>query len=1458
MRLFDLRSLCFLALITFSGSLSLSAQCPASLGCNDNVQVSLSFFCDAVLSPDLLLEDHNANCLTQVRIYNEFDVLDKITDTSTTPFTYPTVDLSYIGKRWKGEVFYRDDSGTEISCWGYFTVEDKIKPSVTCLDDFTVSCKEDLSELFTSTSTATYCAQLGDLDTDPNTETFKLTSGTTTLKPWEILTGLTANLVVPCGDPGTGSGGGTGSGTGSGTGPGGGAVFFTGFDLGDHIAIDCDANGNYDFNTIAGVAATGLTTGCPTITLPTGSFPPSELCFTVTAQSFGSYNPDNCDPNAEVVILSDVVDENECGNEGFVALRRIKYLVRDGQGATSTECSVDINFSAEPLSEIEFPADFKLQDSIDFCLTIDSIGPDVTGRPTLNGCVLEEGNLCKLNVSFEDTRLDDGTCNSNFIVRRKWVILDWCLGEYRQFFQTITVIDSKAPICSASPDFPVEATNGCSTDYLVTPFVSGSETFLNVLSDCSAVSIVRVEYTQTRDAFAFDDDLGPIFIATPLDDDTYLLDDLGVGQHWVRYILVDECGNSNEDDGTQCFFEITVQDSNPPIAVCDQFTAVSLADNGWGRLYPLSLDDGSYAPCGGDLTLEVRRSSNPCDTTLLDRDDTIYGPYVQFCCEEAGQTIPVMLQVTDAGGQTNACTVNVVVQDKNNDAVVVCPTPSTIIINDCDMEDPTDMFGTPTLSGQCAAPEIIDVINTSSMNDDCGVGSFTRSWVIAVNGNTGAAPNCSQTISVTGNDGFTQNSFVFPADVTLTDCVDFTTDLGLFPTFNGVKVTEANVCARLAFSFKDNSFFNQEDYCVKTIRTWTVINWCIYDPQTNPGEGIWSDTQIIKVRNTAAPTISGCVQDTTVILVADLDDCDAFANIPVPSAVDACFGNDLPAGDFNWTVNGPGTDTSGSGSTASQVLGVGTYTVTWSIIGGCNTTATCSYSIRVDDNGGPTAYCRSQVTTVITGPTPGGLPSVEIWASDFDLGSTDACGGVLSVSFDSLDITDTRKVFDCTQIGNHTVTVYFTDSDGNQDFCVTTATIQVNGNFCDTIGSITVIDIEGDIYTEKNHMIDNVNVELMNAANNSMGTYNTVDGHFAFNDITAYGNYTLQATGDNDYLNGISTLDLIMIQRHILGIEYLDSPYKIIAADVNSSESINGIDLVELRKLILGIYTQLPQSDNWRFVEEDFVFVTPQSPWPFVEDISLLQVNQDMMDNDFIAVKIGDVDVSAIVSLEDDEVENRNAGEVKVLHDLLSIGENEYLVPVYLDEEISLYGLQLAIRLNEGMDMDLFEVGKLAVSDNQIRYDEGVLRIAFSSEDLLTVKPGEALFHMTVSSENTITEAFTIDAGLMKSELYNEDFQVVNLEAGNMMNDNQIILHQNVPNPFNGTTRIRLDLPTADEVTFSVLNLAGQIISTESKFYEAGENFIILNSEDFEENGVYYYKVEAGNYSTTRKMIKVD
>src|SRR5690606_38908605 len=68
-------------------------------------------------------------------------------------------------------------------------------------------------------------------------------------------------------------------------------------------------------------------------------------------------------------------------------------------------------------------------------------------------------------------------------------------------------------------------------------------------------------------------------------------------------------------------------------------------------------------------------------------------------------------------------------------------------------------------------------------------------------------------------------------------------------------------------------------------------------------------------------------------------------------------------------------------------------------------------------------------------------------------------------------------------------------------------------------------------------------------------------------------NYSILPVKDDNPLNGVTTFDLVLISKHILGSEPLNSPYKMIAADANKSGSITTFDIVEFRKLILGIYT---------------------------------------------------------------------------------------------------------------------------------------------------------------------------------------------------------------------------------------------------------------------------------------------
>jgi hypothetical protein len=137
------------------------------------------------------------------------------------------------------------------------------------------------------------------------------------------------------------------------------------------------------------------------------------------------------------------------------------------------------------------------------------------------------------------------------------------------------------------------------------------------------------------------------------------------------------------------------------------------------------------------------------------------------------------------------------------------------------------------------------------------------------------------------------------------------------------------------------------------------------------------------------------------------------------------------------------------------------------------------------------------------------------------------------------------------------------------------------------------------------------------------------DGNYQFI-VPSGGTYSVRPFANANLLNGVSTYDLVVIYKHIIGEELLNSPYKIIAADINASGSVSLDDTTALRSIILGIFTELPDGQSWRFVPADYVFPDPQNPFPFPANSSFTNLTANVANVDFLGIKIGDVNNTAI------------------------------------------------------------------------------------------------------------------------------------------------------------------------------------------------------------------------------------
>ncbi len=84
-------------------------------------------------------------------------------------------------------------------------------------------------------------------------------------------------------------------------------------------------------------------------------------------------------------------------------------------------------------------------------------------------------------------------------------------------------------------------------------------------------------------------------------------------------------------------------------------------------------------------------------------------------------------------------------------------------------------------------------------------------------------------------------------------------------------------------------------------------------------------------------------------------------------------------------------------------------------------------------------------------------------------------------------------------------------------------------------------------------------------------------------------------------------------------------------------------------------------------------------------------------------------------------------------------------------------------------------------------------------------------------------------------------------------------LGQNFPNPFNSQTLIRFDLPHGCEVTHTIYNVIGQVLLQKTRYYPAGGHQFIWDgrssSGEDAAAGVYFYRLQAGSFTETKKMI---
>jgi hypothetical protein len=1150
---------------------------------------------------------------------------------------------------------------------------------------------------------------------------------------------------------------------------------------------------------------------------------------------------DNC--GSPKIFYSDNLENRPCTDPLSMIVYRTFRAV-DAVG-NSSSCVLTYNLQRRTLAEIVMPGNFDIE-----CSNINgsNVLPNVSGSPKIGGIsVFPSSNLlCGLSATYSDaiTR----TCGVTFKIVRTWIVTD-CAGLVRTATQLINVRDTQAPAFDncLSALLKIGATgNNCDLDNLILPFPTFKD---NCDPNPSKSIIIRK---------------GTAIIAAG-----FPVHDLALGNYTVEFVVTDICGNV----GT-CTQLLQVVDNVPPVAVCDQNTKISLTIDGTATMNATTLNDGSADNCCFDENSLVVKRSNEVDGS--------YAKDIKFTCKDT--LVMVTLRVSDCNGNSNICMVNVSVEDKIK-PVIVAQDTSVLCSNNANakfwldrhrpqkgslLRFPSQAFpGWYENAVDCGYK--IDSVDVEGIGA-CGTGIYTRTWTIT--DKNGLSATTLQKYTSTGTYDY---NVKFPADILLNTDVNCVSQITIPDNTGRPIIAQTNEsCANVAMKYSDEILDGSgNNVCYYIKRKWQIQNLC--DPMTtfepitrnNSGtsvtafyslanRGSFEYVQYIRVQDQNPPNWTK-IPDIKVDAIGK--DCKAKVTIERPEALD-CTANllysfELYKSNGSLVQNGATFPVSFS----FEKENFGNYRVIYRVSDRCGNVSSTTKTFTLKDVLKPTPVCHQNIAVSL-----GSLGLAMVQATAFDAGSNDNCTSKdklkirIRILSDSTlnspvnpDTLPSMHTFRCLPsfipfggfLGyTKTVQLWVGDEDGNWDFCQTTIEVQDNMQMC-TYEANEMRAISGDISTENGKTVENVKIKMEGLYNKNTNTPNS--GKFAFPDLPISGFYTLIPEKTNNPLNGVSTYDLILMTKHILGVESLKSPYQLIAADVNKSGNVTTSDIVELRKMILGVQNGFNKNTSWRFIDKSFTFSNPKNPFinilPEQVQIKGLDKNKENQAN-FIAVKVGDVNQNANVSSFTSSNGRTNSITYFNLKDKVFAKNETFSVDFKPSDEIIGYQFTLNFENLELVDIQ-------GNKENFASIENGVLTVSETKND------GFSLI-LKATSASKLSESIFINSNKTLAEAYNNQGQILDLGLNFNTKYEEFKLFQNQPNPLQQNTTIRFQLPESTFATLKITDISGKVIHIISGNYAEGINQINVEKSTLPTAGIYFYQLETATHKAVKKMIVVE
>ena len=329
------------------------------------------------------------------------------------------------------------------------------------------------------------------------------------------------------------------------------------------------------------------------------------------------------------------------------------------------------------------------------------------------------------------------------------------------------------------------------------------------------------------------------------------------------------------------------------------------------------------------------------------------------------------------------------------------------------------------------------------------------------------------------------------------------------------------------------------------------------------------------------------------------------------------------------------------------------------------------------------------------------------------------------------------------------------------------------------------------------------------------------DGLFKFSGLENGGDYTIFPELNKNSLNGVSTFDLLLIKKHVLNTKKIENPYELIAADVNKSGSISILDMLQLRKIILGIDKEFKGNKSWRFVDANFTFKKDASPYQFPEIVNINDLNGSA-EVHFYGIKIGDINGNAAAN-------GSGLGDTREQQEYVLQAENKVLMPgetypltIYADPSLQAEGMQFTLQYDpKKLQFESLLTDSILLSMMGVFEEEGLLTLSWASkmtpESMVLSLPFKAL------QGGEIADMLQIGDRITRSEAYiGERTLPVNLTFTEKTAE-PIGLNP-YPNPFMDKVNIPYYLPSNTVVTLKIFDFSGKLVRSIVQEGNAGLN----------------------------------